>query len=502
MPQPIKYVRGYDFTSFQAVYPNQPLPAPKVDSELDRAGVSINQAINRLMLVQRDDGKLRNQLVNLDALSNDVRALFGSSMEPRGVWEEATEYKKLDLVSFSGVTYLAVDDHTSSPNFADDLNDGHWILFSNAVAAAGSSFFQAISGNGIDDTFSLTDDLGVDSNAVMGFYNDGTGWAPLNPSTFTLDGLEIEFDFIPVFGSENIFLFAPSLLLGAASAAAADAQASADAAAGSASTSSTQAGISTTQAGNAATSATNAFNSASASAASALLAQKFATEAEDVEVLPGLYSAYHWAQKAQEFAGGIAANITYNPSFSGIAATDVQAAIDILAFASGVQYDNTVSGLASNTVQEAIDELADEIDDVVAGLGTAAAATIGTSGNTVPKNNTANTFSAAQIAAPVAVAYAASIALNLALGNVFHIAALTGALTLAAPTNQVAGQFFSVRILQDAGGSKLITWNAAFKFPYGIKPTLSTAGNAYDEYTFKVVAANTIVCMGISKGNA
>lgn len=224
MPQPIKYVRGYDFTSFQAVYPNQPLPAPKVDSELDRAGVSINQAINRLMLVQRDDGKLRNQLVNLDALSNDVRALFGSSMDPRGVWEEATEYKKLDLVSFSGVTYLAVDDHTSSPNFADDLDDGHWILFSNAVAAAGSSFFQAISGNGIDDTFSLANDLGVDSNAVMGFYNDGTGWAPINPSNFTLDGLEIEFDFIPVFGTENIFLFAPSLLLGAASAAAADAQ--------------------------------------------------------------------------------------------------------------------------------------------------------------------------------------------------------------------------------------------------------------------------------------
>lgn len=46
----------------------------------------------------------------------------------------------------------------------------------------------------------------------------------------------------------------------------------------------------------------NAANSASAANSSALLAQAWAETAEDTEVIPGSYSAYHWAQKAEELA--------------------------------------------------------------------------------------------------------------------------------------------------------------------------------------------------------
>jgi hypothetical protein len=49
-----------------------------------------------------------------------------------------------------------------------------------------------------------------------------------------------------------------------------------------------------------ANSATASANSATASDASADLAQKWATEAEDVVVSGGLFSAYHWAQKAMD----------------------------------------------------------------------------------------------------------------------------------------------------------------------------------------------------------
>ncbi|MBN9053585.1 MAG: hypothetical protein J0H80_07370 [Rhizobiales bacterium] len=59
-----------------------------------------------------------------------------------------------------------------------------------------------------------------------------------------------------------------------------------------------------------ANSASNASTSAGNAADSATLAGKWASEAEDVPVLPGLYSAYHWAMKAAAtVTGGIAAAI-------------------------------------------------------------------------------------------------------------------------------------------------------------------------------------------------
>jgi hypothetical protein len=41
-----------------------------------------------------------------------------------------------------------------------------------------------------------------------------------------------------------------------------------------------------------------------------LLADKFANEAENIEVKPGKYSAFHWSEKAKSFAQGLADNIS------------------------------------------------------------------------------------------------------------------------------------------------------------------------------------------------
>ena len=61
------------------------------------------------------------------------------------------------------------------------------------------------------------------------------------------------------------------------------------------------------------------------------LAQKFATEDEDVVVTGGLFSAKHWAAKAQAFAEGDAISIGYSNGTSGLTADNVQAAVDELA---------------------------------------------------------------------------------------------------------------------------------------------------------------------------
>ena len=76
------------------------------------------------------------------------------------------------------------------------------------------------------------------------------------------------------------------------------AAASAAAAATSASNASISAGAASSSASTASGQAGAASASAAAAVVSASLAEDWATEAEDTEVTPGEYSAYHWAQKA------------------------------------------------------------------------------------------------------------------------------------------------------------------------------------------------------------
>jgi len=97
---------------------------------------------------------------------------------------------------------------------------------------------------------------------------------------------------------------------GEASGSALAASGSASSASSSAGTASTQAGIATTQAGIATTKAGEADGSALAASQSAGeaedaadLSEKWATNPEDDPVESGLFSAYHWAQKAMGFAG-------------------------------------------------------------------------------------------------------------------------------------------------------------------------------------------------------
>ena len=61
---------------------------------------------------------------------------------------------------------------------------------------------------------------------------------------------------------------------------------------------------------------------------------------------------------------------------------------------------------------------------------------------------------------------------------------LAGNRTMAAPTNLVDGGTYALRVIQDATGSRTITWNAIFKWPGGTAPTLTTSANAVDVLTF------------------
>ena len=62
---------------------------------------------------------------------------------------------------------------------------------------------------------------------------------------------------------------------------------------------------------------------------------------------------------------------------------------------------------------------------------------------------------------------------------------LTDNRILAAPTNGAAGQFISLLIIQDATGSRTLTWNAVFEFPAETAPTLTTTAALGDLFVFR-----------------
>lgn len=76
---------------------------------------------------------------------------------------------------------------------------------------------------------------------------------------------------------------------------------------------------------------------------------------------------------------------------------------------------------------------------------------------------------------------------------------LGGNRTMNAPTNIVQNTSYLLRVAQDATGSRLLTWNAAFKFGISGAPTLSTGAGKVDFISFVGGASNTLECLGVRK---
>ena len=62
---------------------------------------------------------------------------------------------------------------------------------------------------------------------------------------------------------------------------------------------------------------------------------------------------------------------------------------------------------------------------------------------------------------------------------------LTANRIVGLPTNGQAGQFISLLVIQDAGGTNTLTWNAAFEFPSETAPTLTSTGALADLFVFR-----------------
>ena len=62
---------------------------------------------------------------------------------------------------------------------------------------------------------------------------------------------------------------------------------------------------------------------------------------------------------------------------------------------------------------------------------------------------------------------------------------LAGNRTINAPTGGSAGQFVSLLVIQDATGTRTLTWNAVYEFASDSAPTLTTTANLGDLFVFR-----------------
>jgi hypothetical protein len=84
---------------------------------------------------------------------------------------------------------------------------------------------------------------------------------------------------------------------------------------------------------------------------------------------------------------------------------------------------------------------------------------------------------------PQSLADGAAIDWDLALGGAAQVT-LGGDRTLNAPSNMVDGARYRLKVIQDGTGTRLLTWNAAYRFPGGVDPCLSAAINCFDILIF------------------
>lgn len=103
----------------------------------------------------------------------------------------------------------------------------------------------------------------------------------------------------------------------------------------------------------------------------------------------------------------------------------------------------------------------------------------------------------------VSEAYAATVTPAGDTTDVLNIGALTGNLTMAAPTGTPTdGQKITMRLAQDGTGSHVITWNAAFDFGTDVTEALiPTAASSKWEMVFQWHAGDSKWrAVGIARG--
>ncbi len=96
---------------------------------------------------------------------------------------------------------------------------------------------------------------------------------------------------------------------------------------------------------------------------------------------------------------------------------------------------------------------------------------------------TVNAWTKQQYFAKAALTDGVNIAWNLDNAQTAAVT-LAGNRTLDNPTNMKDGAHYTLKVVQDATGSRTLAYGSAYKWPSGVAPTLTTTASAVDLLTF------------------
>lgn len=145
MAQPTQYSPTTDFSQDEAnnLAGRSTVRTAQLDAELAAIALTAQNLITNIGLLQRDDGKLKDSIVEMYALSAGVLALFyAEGSAPRGLWLTATAYAVKDIIETGSplTPYMCVTAHTSGV-FATDYAAGRWVVLGSVVASASNVVF-------------------------------------------------------------------------------------------------------------------------------------------------------------------------------------------------------------------------------------------------------------------------------------------------------------------------------------------------------------------------
>lgn len=171
--------------------------------------------------------------------------------------------------------------------------------------------------------------------------------------------------------------------------------------------------------------------------------------------------------------------------------TSSSASSTYMPLAGGTFSGNVTLGTGSSLIFEGATADANETTIAITDPTADRTITIPDASGTIGLLNQVQVFSAAQRGTITTLTDGATITPNFATSNHFTVT-LGGNRTLANPSNLVAGQSGVIFVLQDATGSRTLSYGSSWDFTGGTAPTLSTGASAVDLLAYVVRSSTSI----------